>query len=80
MFSQFTHTIIDTVQSGKKQFVNLTVKHEEARNILNSFVDAQTAYTKEMFDSSMDVFNSFNNLVFSKNFHEHAKDMINLYK
>lgn len=37
---------IDTIQNGKKQFVNTFVQHESIRQALNSFIDGQTAYTK----------------------------------
>ena len=37
---------IDAVQNGKKQFVNTFVTNESVKETLNSFVDAQTAYTK----------------------------------
>lgn len=37
---------IDTVQNGKKQFVNTFVQHESIRKALNNFIDGQTAYTK----------------------------------
>jgi hypothetical protein len=40
-------TIIDGVQTAKKQAVKSFVKHDEIANQLNSFVDAQTAYTKD---------------------------------
>ena len=37
---------IDAVQNGKKQFVNTFVTNENMKEALNSFVDAQTEYTK----------------------------------
>ena len=37
---------IDAFQNGKKQFVNTFVTNESVKETLNSFVDAQTAYTK----------------------------------
>lgn len=37
---------IDAVQNGKKQFVNTFVSNENMKEALNSFVDAQTEYTK----------------------------------
>jgi len=39
--------IIDGVQTAKKQAVKTFVKHDEIAEQLNSFVDAQTAYTKD---------------------------------
>ena len=43
----FTYdAVIDTVQNGKKQFVNTFVTNETMKEAFNSFVDAQTQYTK----------------------------------
>ena len=43
----FTYdAVIDTVQNGKKQFVNTFVPNETMKEAFNSFVDAQTEYTK----------------------------------
>lgn len=39
--------IIDGVQSAKKQAIKTMVSHEEIAKQLNTFVDAQTAYTKD---------------------------------
>ena len=39
-------TTIDAVQNGKKTFVNTFVTNEAVKTTLNSFVDAQTEYTK----------------------------------
>lgn len=38
--------VIDTVQSGKKQFVKTFVTNSSAAQALNDFIDAQTEYTK----------------------------------
>lgn len=43
-----TDTIIDTIQTAKKEAVKTFVKHEAIAKTLNEFVDAQTAYTKEV--------------------------------
>ena len=42
---------IDAFQNGKKQFVNTFVTNESVKETLNSFVDAQTAYTKAAFET-----------------------------
>lgn len=47
MFNQYAFQAVDGIQSAKKQFVNTFVQHDEFKKILNNFVDAQTAYTKE---------------------------------
>lgn len=42
---------IDSVQTAKKTFVNTFVPSETVKTALNSFVDAQSAYTKEAVKS-----------------------------
>lgn len=42
---------IDTVQSGKKMFVDTFVKHEDLAKSMNGFVDQQTEYTKQAVDN-----------------------------
>jgi len=38
---------IDTVQTGKKSFVNTFVQHEPTKKAMIEFIDAQASYTKE---------------------------------
>lgn len=38
---------IDTVQTGKKSFVNTFVTNEATKKAMIEFIDAQAAYTKE---------------------------------
>lgn len=45
-------TFIDTVQSGKKMFVNTFVTDKTMKDALNSFVDAQTDFTKQIWKTS----------------------------
>ena len=45
---------IDAVQNGKKTFVNTFVQHEAIAKALNSFVDAQSEYTKKATKVGMD--------------------------
>jgi hypothetical protein len=47
-------TTIDAVQNGKKQFVNTFVSNEAVKTALNSFVDAQTEYTKAAVKAGTD--------------------------
>ena len=47
MFNQFAFQAVDGIQSAKKQFVSTFIQHEGFQKVLNNFVDAQTAYTKE---------------------------------
>jgi hypothetical protein len=49
-------TTIDTVQTGKKTFVNTFVTNETVKAALINFVDAQTAYTKEAVKAGTDAF------------------------
>jgi hypothetical protein len=46
MFNQYAFQAVDGIQSAKKQFVSTFVQHEGFQKVLNSFVDAQTEYTK----------------------------------
>ena len=39
-------TTVDTVQNSKKQMINTFVTNDNVKEALNSFVDAQTEYTK----------------------------------
>jgi len=50
-----TEDFIDTVQNGKKQFVNTFVQHDGVKKALNDFVDAQSAYTKAAVKSTTEV-------------------------
>lgn len=49
-------TVIDTVQSGKKTFVNSFVTNETIKSAMIDFIDAQTAYTKEAAKAGTDMF------------------------
>jgi hypothetical protein len=39
--------VIDTIQTGKKTFVQTFVSNENVAKALNTFIDAQTDYTKK---------------------------------
>jgi len=43
---------IDTIQTGKKAFVNTFVQHEGTKKAMIEFIDAQADYTKEMVKTS----------------------------
>lgn len=51
MFNQFAFQAVDGIQSAKKQFVSTFVQHDGFQKVLNNFVDAQTAYTKEAINA-----------------------------
>ena len=46
--------IIDTVQTGKKTFVNTFVTHEATKDAMIKFIDAQADYTKRAAKVGMD--------------------------
>ena len=46
--------IIDTVQTGKKTFVNTFVSHEATKEALIKFIDAQADYTKRASKVGLD--------------------------
>jgi len=46
--------IIDTVQTGKKTFVNTFVTNETAKESMIKFIDAQADYTKKAAKVGMD--------------------------
>jgi hypothetical protein len=53
----FTYdTVIDTVQTGKKQFVKTFVQNETAANAMNEFIDAQAEYTKKATKVGVETF------------------------
>jgi hypothetical protein len=45
-------TFIDTVQGAKKYFVNTFVTDKEIQKPLNAFVDTQTAFVKQVFQTN----------------------------
>jgi hypothetical protein len=47
MFNSFAFQAVDSVQSAKKQFVSTFVQHEQIKDALNGFIDAQASYTKD---------------------------------
>ena len=55
MFNQYAFQGVDAIQSAKKQFVSTFVQHEGFQKVLNNFVDAQTAYTKEAITAGSNV-------------------------
>ena len=45
---------IDTIQTGKKTFVNTFVQNKDVAAALNDFVDAQSEYTKKAVKAGTD--------------------------
>ena len=57
MFS--ADALIDTIQTGKKTFVNTFVTNDTVKSTLIDFVDAQAEYTKTVFGVASDMGKSF---------------------
>jgi hypothetical protein len=53
MFTTIAHSGVDAIQTAKKTFVGTIVQNDQLKTILNSFVDAQTAYTKSAIDAGI---------------------------
>lgn len=68
MFNTFTDAAIDAVQTSKKNFVNTFVQNKGIATALNSFVDAQTSYTKSAVMAGTQAATSIGMIVFSKQF------------
>jgi hypothetical protein len=68
---------IDAVQKGKKVLINTFVTNETIAKSMNSFVDAQTEYTKKAFKAGSDTAETFfleaSKLDFAKIFNKSAK-------
>jgi hypothetical protein len=50
--------IIDTIQTGKKTFINTFVTNEAVKTPMIKFIDAQADYTKKAAKVGMDTFTS----------------------
>jgi hypothetical protein len=53
MLTAIANVFIDTIQDSKKQFVSSVVPSDQLVQILEGFVDAQTAYTKAAVAASI---------------------------
>lgn len=80
MFNTATHAVIDGVSDFKKKFVETTVYHDGIKNALNSFIDAQTKYTKSAADAGMQSAMALGMIFTSKEFYtemgEQFKSMV----
>jgi uncharacterized protein YoxC len=52
---QAINTTIDTIQGAKSTFVKTFVQDKDIQTSLQSFVDAQTAFTKQVAKTTFDV-------------------------
>ena len=68
MIKTMLTSTIDTVQTGKKIFVDTFVKHEELAKTMNNFVDQQTEYTKQTVDNFAKFGTELYSIVAKKNF------------
>jgi hypothetical protein len=80
MFNTATYAFIDGVSDFKKKFVEQTVQHEGIKNAMNSFVDAQSKYTKAAADAGMQSMMAMGLIFSSKDFYtqlaDHYKAMV----
>jgi hypothetical protein len=71
----FTHnTIIDSIQQGKKQFVNTFVTDAKFKEELNKLIDAQGNATKTSVEASLAIAQAF-----TKNTTEAFKKIVPAY-
>jgi len=74
MFNTATYALIDGVSDFKKKIVEQTVQHEGIKTAMNSFVDAQTKYTKAAADAGMQSMMSLGMIFTSKTFYDEMGD------
>lgn len=56
----FTHNqIIDSIQSGKKQFVNTFIADEKFKSELNKLIDSQAQAAKTSVEASLAIAQAF---------------------
>ena len=74
MFNTATYAFIDSVTDLKKQFVEQTVQHEGIKTAMNTFVDAQSKYTKAAADAGMQSMMALGMIFTSKDFYTQLAD------
>jgi len=74
MFNTATYAFIDGVSDFKKKLVEQTVQHEGIKTAMNSFVDAQTKYTKQAADAGMQSMMALGMIFTSKDFYTEMGD------
>ena len=74
MFNTATYAFIDGVSDFKKKFVEQTVQHEGIKTAMNTFVDAQSKYTKAAADAGMQSMMSLGMIFTSKDFYTEMGD------
>jgi hypothetical protein len=74
MFNTATHAVIDGVSDFKKQVIDTTIQHDGIKTALNTFVDAQTKYTKSAADAGMQSMMALGMIFTSKDFYTEIAD------
>ena len=74
MFNTATYAFIDGVSDFKKKFVEQTVQHEGIKTAMNTFVDAQSKYTKAAADAGMQSMMALGMIFTSKDFYTEMGD------
>jgi hypothetical protein len=74
MFNTATHAFIDGVSELKKKVVEQTVQHDGIKSAMNSFIDAQTKYTKSAADAGMQSMMALGMIFASKDFYTEMAD------
>ena len=76
MFNTATYAFIDGVSDFKKKFVEQTVQHEGIKTAMNTFVDAQSKYTKAAADAGMQSMMALGMIFTSKDFYTEMGDQV----
>lgn len=74
MFNTATYAFIDGVTDFKKKFIEQTVQHEGIKTAMNTFVDAQSKYTKAAADAGMQSAMALGMIFTSKDFYTQLAD------
>jgi hypothetical protein len=74
MFNTATYAFIDGVSDFKKKFVEQTIQHEGIKTAMNTFVDAQSKYTKQAADAGMQSMMALGMIFTSKDFYTEMGD------
>ena len=74
MFNTATYAFIDGVSDFKKKFVEQTVQHEGIKTAINTFVDAQSKYTKAAADAGMQSAMALGMIFTSKDYYTQLAD------
>jgi hypothetical protein len=74
MFNTATYAFIDGVSDFKKKFVEQTVQHEGIKTAMNTFIDAQSKYTKQAADAGMQSMMALGMIFTSKDFYTEMGD------